>query len=430
MPPVADPIARLDAITRWPYERKLLAIVGAAWFFAYFDIVNIGYALPAITEQFGARGAVIALVVTLSLLGCIVGALADGVLADRYGRRIALVLSVATYSIGTILAACAPDITVLAVGRFITGIGIGAEIAVASAYIAELAPAGMRGRATSMTALCGYAAFALIPFIALFLLSNFEAGWRILLLIGALGALVVLPFRTKLPASPRWMIAQGRSDEAEAAVAACEARVGPEGISTATPSPVAPGEARDFRKYLALFLGIWFLYLIVDDAWLTLPTTLLTDRGMSVTASIAALSPTGLGCVAGAVLAIKFGERVERKFLIIGALFIWAVVLAVIGVFPALWVIAVFGFVSSMVVGFAGPLLYAYTGEHFESQNRARGISITNGIGHVGGALCPYIVLPAAAVSFALGFAVMAAIAVAATVLVALGRRMNGRRIA
>ena len=131
MPP--DPIARLDAITRWPYERKLLVIVGAAWFFAYFDIVNIGYALPAITEQFGTRTSVISVVVTLSLLGCIVGALVDGVLADRHGRRIALVLSVATYSIGTIMAACAPDIAVLAVGRFITGVGIGAEIAVASA---------------------------------------------------------------------------------------------------------------------------------------------------------------------------------------------------------------------------------------------------------------------------------------------------------
>ena len=425
-----DPIARLDAITRWPYPRRVLAIVGSAWFFAYFDIVNIGYALPTITEQFGTRASVVAVVVTLSLLGCVLGALFDGTIADRYGRRIALMLSVTTYSLGTIIAACAPDLTVLAVGRFITGVGIGAEIAVATAYVAELAPAGMRGRATSMIALYGYSAFALIPFVALFLLSNFEAGWRALLLIGALGALIVLPFRATLPASPRWMIARGRHDEAEATVAECEARVGPRAISGKPPLPPVAGESHDFPKYVVLFLGIWLTYLIVDDAWLTLPTTLLTDRGLSVTASIAALSLTGIGFVAGALLAIKFGERVERKLLIIGALLAWVVILVVIGLSHAIWVITVFGFFASAVVGFTGPLLYAYTGEHFNSRNRARGISIANGLGHVGGALCPYIVLPAAAVSFALGFAVMAAIALITVLLVMLGRRMNDRSIA
>jgi putative MFS transporter len=191
-----------------------------------------------------------------------------------------------------------------------------------------------------------------------------------------------------------------------------------------------PSESLDFPKYVVLFLGIWLTYLIVDDAWLTLPTTLLTDRGMSVTSSIAALSLTGFGFVAGALLAIKFGERVERKLLIIGALLVWVVILLIIGVSQAIWVITVFGFFASTVVGFTGPLLYAYTGEHFDSRHRGRGISIANGVGHVGGALCPYIVLPAAAVSFALGFAVMAAIALITVMLVMLGRRMNGRSIA
>jgi hypothetical protein len=219
-------------------------------------------------------------------------------------------------------------------------------------------------------------------------------------------------------------------DEAEAAVAECEARVGPVAISGEPPLPPVPSETHDFTKYVVLFLGIWLTYLIVDDAWLTLPTTLLTDRGLSVTASIAALSLTGFGFVAGALLAVKFGERVERKFLIVGALLVWSVILIIIGFSSAIWVITVFGFFASAVVGFTGPLLYAYTGEHFDSRHRGRGISIANGIGHTGGALAPYIVLPAAAVSFALAFAVMAAIALIAAVLVMFGRRMNGRSIA
>lgn len=147
--PGADILGRLDALRAWPYPRRVLVVIGAAWFFAFFDIVNIGYALPVISDQFGVSSTMAALAVTIGLVGYIVGSLSDGLVADRFGRRPALVISVVAFSVGTIIAALAPDLSVLLVGRFIAGMGIGAEIAAATAYVGEIAPASLRGRAAS-----------------------------------------------------------------------------------------------------------------------------------------------------------------------------------------------------------------------------------------------------------------------------------------
>src|ERR1700691_5063415 len=100
----AGPLARLDRIPVWPYERKLLWGVGAGYFFAFFDIVTISYALPVIATQFHVSKGAVSLSVTSSLVGYIVGALADSTIADKWGRRLSLGISVAVFSLGTALA--------------------------------------------------------------------------------------------------------------------------------------------------------------------------------------------------------------------------------------------------------------------------------------------------------------------------------------
>src|SRR5438270_11770784 len=89
------PLARLDRIPVWPYERKLLWVVGAGYFFAFFDIVTISFAAPVIAEQFHVSKSTVTLSVTSSLIGYIIGAFADSQIADRWGRRLSLGVSVA-----------------------------------------------------------------------------------------------------------------------------------------------------------------------------------------------------------------------------------------------------------------------------------------------------------------------------------------------
>ncbi len=213
------PLARLDRIPVWPYERKLLWVVGAGYFFAFFDIVTISFATPVIATQWHISKATVTLSVTSSLIGYIIGAFADSTIADKWGRKLSLGISVAVFSLGTILAAISTNITELIIFRFIAGLGIGAEIAAVTTYIGEISPARLRGRYTSWATTAAYAGFAVVPFIARGLVPTYASGWRILFLIGALGGLTILFMRRSLPASPRWLVTQGREEEAHEVVA-------------------------------------------------------------------------------------------------------------------------------------------------------------------------------------------------------------------
>src|ERR1700753_1224293 len=160
------PLARLDRIPTWPYDRALLWIIGAGYFFAFFDIVTISFAAPVIAQQFGVSQAAVTYSVTSSLIGYIIGAFADSTIADKWGRKLSLGISVAVFSVGTILAAFSTNVTELIAFRFIAGLGIGAEIAAVTTYISELSPARLRGRYTSWATNAAYAGFAVVPFVA------------------------------------------------------------------------------------------------------------------------------------------------------------------------------------------------------------------------------------------------------------------------
>jgi MFS transporter, putative metabolite:H+ symporter len=438
----ADPLARLDRIPVWPYERKLLWIIGAGYFFAFFDIVTISFAMPVIAQQFHVSKTVVAYSVTSSLIGYVLGAYANSTIADKWGRKLSLALSVALFSIGTLVAAFSPDVTVLIIFRFVAGLGIGAEIAAVTTYIGELSPAPLRGRYTSWATTAAFAGLGIVPLIARGLVPTFHDGWRVLFVIGALGSLTILYMRRGLPASPRWLVSQGREAEATELVAEAEHRARdqvegdlprPQAVADEPPPESFPTRALLRPPYiarLALFIAIWFIYYIGDYGWLTLAPTLFVDKGYSLADSTSYLIVSGVGFVVGSYATTHFSDRIERKYSLAAIATVWAASLLVIGLFVSPATIMIFGFVASASIGLAIPLLYTYTAEHFTTNARASGVALTDGLGHVGGALAPVFVLGALSLwGFKGAFVVMAASGVATAVLVLLGIRATGRSL-
>ncbi|MFL5860142.1 MAG: MFS transporter [Solirubrobacteraceae bacterium] len=439
-----SPLARLDRIPVWPYEKRLLWVIGAGYFFAFFDIVTISFALPVIATQFHASKGAVSLSVTSSLIGYIIGAIGDSQVADKWGRRLSLAVSVALFSVGTALAALSWNVESLVVFRFISGLGIGAEIAAVTTYLSEISPAPLRGRYTSWATTAAYAGFAVVPFVARLLVPTFAAGWRILFAIGALGGVTILFMRRGIPASPRWLVSQGRSQEAAEVVADAEQTAQDnldENEELPPPQPV-PDEASAERfpirallqppmaRRLVLFIGIWFVYYIGNYGWLTLGPTLFTDKGYSLADSTSYLIVSGIGFLAGAFATTRFSDRLERKYTAAAFATLWAIALLVIGLFVSPAIIIVFGFIASASVGLLVPLLYTYTAEHFATNARATGVAMTDGLGHIGGALAPLIVLGAnAAWGFSGAFIVMAATGVLTAGLVLLGIQATGRSL-
>jgi MFS transporter, putative metabolite:H+ symporter len=436
-------LARLDRIPIWPYPRSVLCIIGFGFFFAFFDIVTIGFAVPVVSKQFDVSPEFASWTITGSLLGYIAGSFLDSRFADRFGRRMALMISVSFFTVGSLMSAASPGIWWLISWRFISGMGIGAEIAAVSAYLGELSPAPTRGRNTAWAIAAGMLGFALVPFIALALVPHYDWGWRALFIIGALGGVVIGVMRRGLPHSAHWLLNRNCIAEADAVVKGAERlaekRLGrelpPPGASVVEP-PIGHGAFRDLfepahLKRLTLIATIWFVYYIGNYAWLTLAPTLFIKIGYSLGHSIAFMVLTGVGFVVGASIAALISDRSERKVIVAVTCVVWALALFVIGLKPSDFVIMFCGFIASTTIGLLIPILYTYTAENFPTGIRATGVAATDGIGHLGGALAPIVVLAVYRQwDFAAAFYVMAATGLLAAVLLAFGVRTTGKPLA
>lgn len=151
-------------------------------------------------------------VVSASTFGGMFGALAGGPLADRFGRRWTLLLAGMLFSVGAAVSAFAPDLGVLLAGRVVVGIGVGAASVLVPVYIAELAPSRVRGALvagfqllTTLGILVGYGINAM--------LVDTEA-WRTSLGLAAIPGVLLALGVLLIPESPRWLIVQGRRDDA------------------------------------------------------------------------------------------------------------------------------------------------------------------------------------------------------------------------
>jgi len=436
-------LARLDRIPIWPYPRSVLAIVGAGFFFAYFDIVTIGFALPTLSKQFNVSAEMASWSITSGLIGYILGSILDSRISDRYGRRVSLFLSVAAFSVGSLLSATSPSLNWLIFWRFISGMGIGAEIALVTTYMAEVSPAPLRGRYTSWTIVCAFAGLAAVPLVALQIVPNYDWGWRALFVAGALGGLLIGFMRRSLPDSIHWLVAQGRLEDAEAATLAAETFAEKSlGHSLDAPECVEPQAEPDHYVHLGdllkppilgrliLLAIIWFIYYVGNYAWLTLAPELFAKHGFSLAQSIASLSVTGLGFVSGAIAAVYTSDRIDRRRAVALLAIVWAFTLAGIGIYASPSTIPLLGFLASFTIGFVIPILYTITGENFPTSVRATGVSLSDGFGHLGGAFCGQIILGVEAIyGFSGAFFAMAATGLLTAILVSFVSDQTGSQL-
>jgi len=395
--------ARLDRLPLWPHSPLIILVIGIGYLFTFVCISNIGFGLPVFSKALHFTPEQRALPITTGLLGYVFGSLLVSNLADTIGRRPGIATAISLVTVGGISTAFASGVISMSVGRFITGMGIGSEIAVVAAYIGEMAPASVRGRYTSVVHIFAMIGQSAVPFLALATIPNYTWGWRALLVVGALGGITLAAFPW-IPESPRWLLNRNRIDEARLIIEAAEARVRKWSRQPLAPISQANSEPRSVRPSLSallrppligqitLLFSLWFIWYVGLYTWLGLGPTFFVDRGYSLTHTITFLIASSFGFPLGAILAATIGDMLERNRMILGGMVVSAACYAALGtLYSHPLLVYTFVFILSTSLGFYLPLMYALGAESFPTSTRVTGLSLSAGLGHLGGAVGPLL---------------------------------------
>ena len=325
-------------------QRNALIAGFLGWTLDAFDFFVLTFVLVPVAEDFHESIPKIALALTASLATRPIGALLFGLLADRYGRRLPLMLDILFYSAVEVLSGFAPNYTAFIVLRLLYGIGMGGEWGVGASLAMESVPAKWRGILSGLLQE-GYALGYLLAAIAYFTAFP-HWGWRSLFFLGGLPALLTLFIRAKVKESEAWHRSR-----------------------------------TDWPSYRRAVFGNWrrFLYLVLLMAMMNFishgtqdfyPTFLQQQRGFSprMTSLITIISMGG--AIAGGLLIGLFSDRRGRRRAMVTAVLL-ALVLIPLWVFaPSLPLIVLGAFLMQFMVQGAWGVIPAHINELSPDQVR------------------------------------------------------------
>jgi MFS family permease len=224
--------ARLDRLPWSPFHTLVVVALGVTWILDGLEVTLAGSVSGALKESPVLRftNTEVGIAGAAYLAGAVLGALFFGWLTDRLGRKKLFTITLFVYLAATAATAFSWNFWSFIVFRFFTGMGIGGEYTAINSTIQELVPARVRGWVDLVINGSFWVGAALGAVGAIVLLNPVvvdpELGWRLAFFIGSALGLIILVLRQWIPESPRWLISQGREAEAQAIVAAIEARAG------------------------------------------------------------------------------------------------------------------------------------------------------------------------------------------------------------
>lgn len=215
-----DALVRLDHLPWTKFHTTLTIALGLGWALDSFETNIIGSVMGALREEWGLSAAQGSMTVSVWVVGMLVGAIGFGHLADRFGRKKLFLATLLWYAVFSLASAFAPNYEAFLVLRFLTALAVGGEYSAVTATMGEFFPKRHRGR-TDALILSGFPLGAIASAgVSWWLLNTLPHGlaWRVGLGLGATLAVFFLWARNRIPESPRWLLQQGRVEEAEAIV--------------------------------------------------------------------------------------------------------------------------------------------------------------------------------------------------------------------
>jgi MFS transporter, putative metabolite:H+ symporter len=333
--------ARLDRLPGCWAVWRLVVLLSLGGCFEFYDLFLTAYLSPALESagifRKGAAGLFglsdQAAFASVTFAGLFVGTIAFAQVADKFGRRAIFTGSLLWYSAMTFGMALQSTAISLDVWRFLAGIGIGVELVTIDSYIAELVPARFRGRAFAVNQSIQFTAVPIVGLICAKLAPQTFfglAGWRWVMLIGALGAIIIWRLRRGIPESPRWLDQHGRVAEAEAVVSALEAQVVQQTGKPLPPLHTHADEARTeghlrelfvppYRRRMLMLAVFNFFQSVGFYGFGNWVPKLIEASGADVLHSLQYSVAIAVAYPIGPLLCLVIADRFERKSQIVAA---------------------------------------------------------------------------------------------------------------
>lgn len=423
MQDVATP-TRPQRLDRLPFTRRhgrLVVGSGVGWALDAMDVGLISFVIAALRVQWELSPTQMSWIASVGFVGMALGASVGGLLADRIGRRQVFALTLLVYGLATGASALAWSVASLMALRFLVGVGLGAELPVASTLVSEFAPARIRGRLVVLLEAFWAVGWILAAVIGWTVVQASDDGWRWGLVIGAVPALYAIVVRRGLPESVRFLERAGRTAEAEEVVRSFEAspplRAGARPAATAPArvpvedggagdperpapqgdgGPAGPGAlwSRAMRRRTAALWLVWFgVNFAYYGAFIWLPSILVASGyslvqsfGYTLVITLAQLP----GYAVAAVLIETWGRRATLASFLVGSagaagLFGWA---------GSTTAVLVAGMLLSFFNLGAWGALYAVTPEIYPTALRGTGSGWAAGFGRIASIVAPLAVPP------------------------------------
>jgi len=369
-------------------QRRTLIAAALGWMLDAFDALLYALVLAHVMRDLNMSKAVSGFLATLTLLASGIGGLLLGFIADSIGRKRALMLSILTYSLCSFASGLSTSILMLAVFRFILGLGMGGEWNTGATLVAETWPAELRAKAMSIVQsswAIGYALAALVAGIVLH-----YANWRFVFFVGVLPALVTLWIQNKVPESEMWK-EHRRLAEESSRVAQAQQTYEQHSFGRVFKAPyVRSTLALLFANFFGMFAW-WGLF-----TWLPPYLSLPVDQGgrgfggMGTTALLVVLNLFGMfpGYAYFGWVADKLGRR--RSYILYTL--IAAILVPLYAIARTPWLILIVG----TAVAFFGTGFFSGSAiigsEIFPTRVRARALGFTYNGARTMSSIAPYII--------------------------------------
>lgn len=398
-PLIEVPPEGIRKIKRWA------AVIALGGFLFGFDTGVVSGALLYVKEDFGLDSFQQGSVVSVLLIGAVLGSMAAGALADRLGRRRSLLVVGVLFVVGTAVATFANGYAMLMAGRVVLGLSVGAASATVPVYLSEISPTAIRGRLLTLNQLM-ITGGILVAYLVNLAFASSEM-WRAMFACGAVPAvLLVVASLSWLPESPQWLIATGRAEQARQGITAVTGkdtadlivarglqRIADERAqreAQAAKGPEAQGHqgllAPDVRP--ALIVGLVLAAVQQFGGINTIiyyAPTIIQQTGLNASNSIFYSVAIGVINLAMTLVAIRLVDRAGRRPMVLVSLALMTVSIGMLGLAFMVGMSSVLTLLFMVIyiaayAGGLGPVFWTLIGEIFSPSVRAAGSSVSTAV--------------------------------------------------